>query len=127
MTDPLMPSEVDEHVGWFDRLSERADRIIASPAWFSLSALGVLLWVIGLPFAGILNDTYHLLLNSPTTALTFLIVSTGACTTARAFKALQHKLNAIADALADLMEGEHPDDAAELRSAVGLERRESSG
>jgi hypothetical protein len=51
----------------------------------------------------------------------------------RADDAVQHKLNAIADALSDLM-GElaeaHPDlrnDRAELRDAVGLEDRESSG
>lgn len=84
----VMPSDVDEHVSWFDRLSERADGVIASSAWFCVST-GVLLWVAGLPVAGFLNDTYHLLLNSPTTALTFLIVSTGANATARAFKAVQ--------------------------------------
>lgn len=48
--------------------------------------------------------------------------------------AVQHKLNAIADGLADLMthvaggEENHPihQDVLELRAAVGLERRESA-
>lgn len=53
-------------------------------------------------------------------------------TETRADKAVQHKLNAIADGLADLMDeigGDKPAlcaDAKELRAAVGLEQRESS-
>jgi uncharacterized protein involved in exopolysaccharide biosynthesis len=47
-------------------------------------------------------------------------------------EAVQHKLNAVADGLADLMETlaeEHPRlrvDSTELRHAVGLEEREGS-
>jgi hypothetical protein len=52
----------------------------------------------------------------------------------RSDRALQHKLNAIADGLADLManlqaSGTTPDirqDLLELRAAVGLEQREST-
>ena len=50
----------------------------------------------------------------------------------RAEKAIQHKLNAIADSLADHMENsghqtrKEKQDAAELRRAVGLEFVESS-
>ncbi|MGH3713324.1 MAG: hypothetical protein ACRDT4_07680 [Micromonosporaceae bacterium] len=51
----------------------------------------------------------------------------------RADEAVQHKLNAIADALADLMgaigQSAPPgllEDRAELRAAVGLEDRESA-
>ena len=45
----------------------------------------------------------------------------------RADLAVQHKLNAIADALSDLMSARGMDaDSAELRQAVGLEDRESS-
>jgi hypothetical protein len=56
-------------------------------------------------------------------------------TQTRADEAVQHKLNAIADALADLMthnaernDGHStlPEDVAELRAAVGLEHRESA-
>jgi uncharacterized protein involved in exopolysaccharide biosynthesis len=45
---------------------------------------------------------------------------------------VQHKLNAVADGLADLMEAlaeEHPQldvDSNELREAAGLEQREST-
>ena len=45
----------------------------------------------------------------------------------RSDNAIQEKLNAIADSLSDLMKAQGLEkDAAELRSAVGLEDRESS-
>jgi len=45
----------------------------------------------------------------------------------RADLAVQHKLNAIADSLADLMRQQGLEqDAYELRTAVGLEQREST-
>ncbi|HVD89973.1 MAG TPA: hypothetical protein VNB91_13850, partial [Jatrophihabitantaceae bacterium] len=63
---------------------------------------------------------------------TFLLVALLQNTQKRADDAIQHKLNAIADALSDLMQylaEDHPDlrqDRAELRDAVGLEGRESA-
>jgi hypothetical protein len=62
-------------------------------------------------------------------------VSAGALlqnTQKRADEAMQHKLNGVADGLADLMEAlaeEHPQlsvDSSELRQAAGLEDREST-
>jgi hypothetical protein len=45
----------------------------------------------------------------------------------RSDKAIQQKLNAIAGSLADLMaKQDMPEDAKELRRAVGLENHESS-
>ncbi|MFI9454070.1 hypothetical protein [Amycolatopsis sp. NPDC052450] len=64
--------------------------------------------------------------------MTFLLVALLQNTQKRADDAVQHKLNAIADALSDLMRtvGEdHPElrrDRDELRHAVGLEDRESA-
>jgi low affinity Fe/Cu permease len=72
-------------------------------------------------------------INTATTIVTFLLVALLQNTEARADEAVQHKLNAIADALADLM-GELSEEHVELRghrdeltAAVGLEDRESSG
>jgi low affinity Fe/Cu permease len=78
-------------------------------------------------------DTWQLIINRATTIITFLLVALLQNTEKRADDAVQHKLNAIAEGLSDLMNqiaDQHPDirDAeTELREAVGLESRESAG
>jgi hypothetical protein len=75
-----------------------------------------------------------LIINTATTIVTFLMVALLQNTQTRSDQAVQHKLNAIADGLADLMaKTPRRDDAdglatdvKELRAAVGLEQRESS-
>jgi low affinity Fe/Cu permease len=90
--------------------------------------------VLWLPSYFLLADvnTWQLIINTLTTIVTFLLVALLQNTQTRADAALQQKLNAIADALADLM-GElavdHPKldrDRRELTEAVGLEQRESA-
>lgn len=68
-----------------------------------------------------------------TTIVTFLMVALLQNSQTRADQAVQHKLNAIADAMADLMDHVAEQgsrdlrrDLLELRDAVGLETRESS-
>lgn len=126
-----MPSEVSERLSPFDRFASAADHVV-SGAWFF--AFCVVLVVVWLPtFFVIRNiDTWQLIINTVTTIVTFLLVALLQNTQTRADEAVQHKLNAIADALADLMErmtDERPElrqDYKELRAAVGLEERESS-
>ncbi len=78
------------------------------------------------------RTSWQLVINTLTTIVTFLVVALLQNSQTRADKAIQHKLNGIADGLADLMEelgGDKPQllqDAEELRAAVGLEHRESS-
>jgi low affinity Fe/Cu permease len=79
-------------------------------------------------------DTWQLVINTATTIITFLMVALLQNSQTRADHAVQHKLNAIADGLADLMahlSGEDhrrdlQQDLRELREAVGLENREST-
>ena len=80
-------------------------------------------------------DTWQLIINTATTIITFLMVALLQNSQTRSDQALQHKLNAIADGLADLMRHtiEGGDDAErlqqdleELRDAVGLEQHEST-
>jgi low affinity Fe/Cu permease len=80
-------------------------------------------------------DTYQLIINTPTTIITFLLVALLQNTQKRGEEALQRKLDAVADGLADLMEhfaaNEDPErreakedlsgDIEDLRAAVGLE------
>ena len=81
-----------------------------------------------------LDQTYQLQINTLTTIVTFLLVALLQNTQTRADAAVQHKLNAIADALADFMSNaaesadsdELRQDLKELRAAVGLEEREGT-
>jgi low affinity Fe/Cu permease len=77
-------------------------------------------------------DIWQLIINTITMIITFLLVALPQNAQKRADQATQHKLNAIADGLSDLMNqftAEHPallGDYQELRQAVGLEHRESA-
>jgi low affinity Fe/Cu permease len=130
---PIVPTDVSDEVGGFDRFAEGASRL-ASRAWFFVFC--VLLVVVWAPSIVVLKniDTWQLIINTLTTIVTFLMVALLQNSQTRADQAVQHKLNAIADALADLMRevGRGIDDdtldqdVAELRAAVGLEEREST-
>jgi low affinity Fe/Cu permease len=120
-------SQDNDEQGFFDRLAEKIDTLTSRAPFFTICAVFVVLWIIGLPFAGYKNDTYHLFLNSPTTAITFLLVAVAANAQRRSSKATDAKQNAIAEALADLLDdvgGEgHEETIKRLRDTVGLEDR----
>lgn len=126
-----MPSDVSARLSVFDRFASRVD-VIVSRAWFFLfCVLLVVLWAPSFLLFGSI-DTWQLIINTLTTIITFLLVALLQNTQKRADEAVQHKLNALADGLSDLMARfaeDHPElreDAAELRAAVGLEGRESA-
>lgn len=129
----VVPTDVTATVGKFDKFADLASRV-ASRAWFF--AFCVFLVVIWAPSIAVLKDidTWQLIINTLTTIVTFLMVALLQNSQTRADLALQHKLNAIADGLADLMaasaRGRQQEklqtDMRELRAAVGLEARESS-
>lgn len=124
--EPVMPSEVTSNVGAFDRFAESAARV-ASRAWFFCFC--VLLVVIWAPSIIVIRsiDTWQLIINTMTTIVTFLMVALLQNSQTRTDQAVQHKLNAIAGSLSDLMSAQSMDnDANELRTAVGLEQREST-
>jgi low affinity Fe/Cu permease len=125
-TDPIMPSDVSDHLGVFDRFAEAASRL-ASRAWFfCFCVLLVIVWAPSIVFIRNI-DTWQLIINTLTTIVTFLMVALLQNSQTRSDQALQHKLNAIADALSDLMDDQgNQKDATELRDAVGLEKREST-
>jgi low affinity Fe/Cu permease len=123
---PSMPQDVDSDVGWFDRFATAAAKFV-SRAWFF--AFCLLLVVVWAPSIALLHSVsvWQLLINTATTIITFLLVALLQNTQERSDNATQGKLNAIADSLSDLMKAQGLEkDAAELRSAVGLEDRESS-
>ncbi len=121
-----MPADVDARVGWFDRFADGVSKFV-SRAWFF--AFCVLLVVVWAPSLAVFHSIsiWQLIINTITTIITFLLVALLQNTQERANNAIQTKLNAIADALSDQMRQNGLEaDAAELRSAVGLEDRETS-
>lgn len=126
-----MPSDVDDHLGFFDRFAQEASAFFSRAAFFAACVLVVLLWATSYFLIRDL-DTWQLIINTATTIVTFLMVALLQNSQTRADQALQGKLNAVADALADLMESQAGGSeqlersTRELRQAVGLEEMESS-
>ena len=140
--DPsIYPSGVTGEIGFFDRFAGRASEIVSRAPFFAFCLALVMLWLIeGVarmlssgPDA-FLGDSYQLQINTTTTIITFLLVALLQNSQTRSDRAAQHKLNAIADGLAELMDhlAERADDEdlrndiRELKAAVGLEKRETS-
>lgn len=115
----------------FDRLASAVANLVARAWFFCVCTLIVLLWAPSyLLFHNV--DTWQLIINTLTTIITFLLVALLQNTQFRADRAVQQKLNAVVEALADLMEGlaaqdrTMPSDVEELRRASGLEEREGT-
>ena len=137
-----MPSDVSTRVGFFDRFAGRAALLASRAPFFAFCVLLVVLWLLqglvtilvkGDP-KSFLDAQFQLEINTTTTIVTFLMVALLQNSQTREDQATQHKLNAIADGLADLMErwsdqfGDEAfrEDIEELRLAVGLEDKEST-
>jgi low affinity Fe/Cu permease len=139
----LKPSEVSSRVGFFDRFAGITAQMASRAPFFAFCLLLVIIWLIqgavkifsAGKFSSFLDGQYQLEINTTTTIITFLMVALLQNSQTRSDQALQHKLNAIADGMADLMDHlseRHDDDGLrndirELRLAVGLENIESTG
>lgn len=132
-TTGKMPSSVEGEPSLFDRFATASARFVSQPWFFACCVALVLIWAPSfLVFRDI--DTWQLIINTATTIVTFLLVALLQNTQSRANDALQQKLNAIADGLADLMtntastggDSRLHKDVRELRAAVGLEDREGT-
>jgi low affinity Fe/Cu permease len=126
-----MPSDVSGRLSFFDRFAAGASRFFSRAGFFAFCVLLVLVWAPSYFVIGSL-DTWQLIINTATTIITFLMVALLQNSQTRADAAVQDKLNAVAAALARLMEeqagesGSLTEATRELREAVGLEDRESS-
>ncbi|MEA3218451.1 MAG: hypothetical protein QOJ19_4607 [Acidimicrobiia bacterium] len=137
-----MPSDVSSRLGFFDRMAGHAANIASRAPFFAFCVLLVSLWlmqgILTIVATGdlhrFLDDKYQLEINTTTTIITFLLVALLQNSETRENQATQHKLNAMADAMADLMASvadRYDDDGLrqdirELRLAVGLEEREGT-
>jgi low affinity Fe/Cu permease len=116
---------------FFDRFAEAASGFVSRAPFFAACLLLVIIWA---PSYWLFSsaDTWQLVINTATTIITFLLVALLQNSQRRGERAIQEKLDAMADGLADLMQhvgGDHPEfskDIQELREAVGLEKEISS-
>ncbi len=131
---PLMPSDVTSRVGPFDRFAGQVANLFGRATFFTLCVLLVVIWAPTYFIIGNV-DTWQLIINTITTIITFLMVALLQNSQTRSDQAVQHKLNAIAKGLGDLMahlslgtsDADLAQDLRELADAVGLEEHESSG
>ena len=117
---------------FFDRFAGWSAGFVSKAPFFAFCVLLVVVWAPSYFLVGNF-DTYQLLINTPTTIITFLPFALLQNTQRRSEQVVQKKLDAIADGLSDLMEhfaSDEPDrvakedlsgDIEDLRAAVGLE------
>lgn len=107
----------------FDRVADRV-AVVTARTWFFAACVALIaVWLPSFILVGSI-DTWQLLINTPTTIVTFLLVGLSQNTAARQDEATQEKLNAAAAALLLLLSVLGHDDTKEadaLRDAVGLE------
>jgi low affinity Fe/Cu permease len=112
----------------FDHLAEAATQLASRGVFFAACLALVVIW---LPSYFVVHnlDTWQLIINTATTIVTFLLVALLQNASRRSERAIQHKLDALADGLADLMDYQVNGDAVDLqrdiedlKRAVGLER-----
>ncbi|WP_433734632.1 low affinity iron permease family protein [Nocardia sp. CA-129566] len=129
--NPPQASSGNERLSIFDRFATVTSKWASRAGFFVFCVVLVMTWVpsiLVLPSV----DTWQLVINTATTIITFLLVALLQNTQSRSDAAIQQKLNAMADALADFMgelSREYPEldrHRTELADAVGLEKREGS-
>lgn len=127
MAQETMPSEVRSGKGksFFDRFADAVSRFTSKAWFFALCVLIVAIWGPSFFLFGSV-DTWQLIINTLTTIVTFLLMALLQNTQARSDAAIHQKLNAITEALGDLLDDHDKVEAAELREAVGLEEAETT-
>lgn len=127
--DHPKPSEVDHRRSWFDELAARAQDVVSRDKFFLVLLIGTLAWA---PTYFVLHslDHWYVLFVLPAEIVTLYIVALMANHDRRSEEALQRKIDALAEALAIVLEGPDRADVSkhvrELRAAVGLEDRVST-
>jgi low affinity Fe/Cu permease len=123
------PSEIDHRRGWFDELAASAENVVSRDVFFIVLVILTALWVPSY-FLFHTLDYWYLAFAIPAEIVTLFMVALMANHSRRSERALHRKVDALAEALAVVIEGPDGDDvqrhATELRAAVGLEDRVST-
>lgn len=118
------PAGAKRGPGVFDRLADRVAVVTARAGFFAACVALVVIWLPSLLVVPNF-DTWQLLINTPTTILTFLLVGLSRNISAREDIAIQKKLDATAAALVlllDVLGHGESQQADTLRDAVKLEK-----
>jgi low affinity Fe/Cu permease len=112
----------------FDRFAERISQAVSGGAFFGGAVLLVVIWLPSvLVFKSV--DTWQLVASTATSVLAFLLVTLLQNSERRKDEATHAKLNELAAAVAQLLDGEADSSpqaaacAARLRDAIGVEER----
>jgi low affinity Fe/Cu permease len=112
----------------FDSFAETAARLVSRGFFFTACLLVVIVWI---PTVVLFNsvDTWQLVISTLTSVSAFLLIALLQNSERRYDEALHHKIDAMAAALADVIDYEQERDPEQLkrhledlRAAVGLER-----
>jgi low affinity Fe/Cu permease len=125
--NPTAPRDVSENRTWIDRFADSVSNAMSRPLFFVVCLALVLVWAAVGPAVGFSHgwvDVLQIVVSLVTLLMVVLLQNEGW----RGNKATQRKLNAIASALAEVMENADvsQDHVHELNAAVGLEKRESA-
>ena len=101
----------------FDRFAQASSEFVSRGAFFTISALLVLIWI---PTIVLFNDvdTWQLVMNTVVSVLAFLLIALLQNSERRYDAALHHKIDAVLTGLADLMEHLEEEDPDRLRRHV---------
>jgi len=123
----LSPSEISEERGRFDQIAASTVHAVSRGPFFGACVGGVVIWLALGVLIGF-SDTWLAAGSAVMSVVIVVLVAVLENAQRRSDQAIQRKLNAIADALADFMCETHVDDRQvdELRAAVGIEQREST-
>src|SRR5215210_540181 len=124
----LSPSEIKGRRGRFDQVAAAIVHTVSRGPFFSGCVAGVMIWLA----LGVITGFSEMWLAAGSAVMSVVIVMLVAVlenAQRRSDQAIQRKLNAIAEALADFMCETNVDDRQvdELRAAIGIEHRESTG
>jgi low affinity Fe/Cu permease len=119
--------------GVFDRFAAAVGKQVSRAWFFTACVISILVWAATGPIFGF-NETWQLVVNTGTTIVTFLLVALLQNTQERSTKALHSKLDAIATAVAYILEDtgatdgnrDSDDCVVELRRLVGVEMEAST-
>jgi low affinity Fe/Cu permease len=123
-------SDKEQSEGWFDRAAAATGHNVARAWFFALCVGMVVIWAPTYFLFGNV-DTWQLIINTLTTIVTFLLVALLQNTQARSTSALQHKLDSLLEANAEILDNTDDVDnsgetAKRLREMAGVEM-EASG
>ena len=105
--------------GRFERLAESGSFLAGSPFFFAVCLLVILAWLIGL-IAGA-SDRFELATGGLVSALTLVLVALLKNAELRSERAIQRKLDAIANSLLQDKRGDHDVDSERvLEDAIGV-------